>query len=242
MPTKTNHTVDDRLIDHEAARLKAETAKLLAEAKEAQANAKGAEAGAKMAHLAAEEADREAQERKALDGNNHIYRFMNPVSAMSSQHCQSTLAMWSRLDPECDIEIVFNSPGGSVIDGMALFDFITGLRAAGHRITTVARGYAASMAGILLQAGDHRVIGRESYLMIHEISAGTGGKIGEIQDAVKFYERICERVVDIFVDRSKDAEGKPRCSKATFTKNWKRIDWWLDSAEALKYGFVDEIR
>ena len=85
--------------------------------------------------------------------------------------------------------------------------------------------------------GDVRVMGRESYLMIHEISAGAGGKIGEINDAVKFYERVCERVVDIFVSRS---GGK--CSRAQFKKNWNRADWWIDSAEALRWGFVDAVR
>jgi ATP-dependent protease ClpP protease subunit len=93
------------------------------------------------------------------------------------------------------------------------------------------------MAGILLQSGDHRWIGRQSYLMIHEISAGAGGKIGELKDSVEFFDAICKRVVSIFVDRS---EGK--CTKARFVKGWTRTDWWLMSEDAHKLGFVDEIR
>ena len=58
------------------------------------------------------------------------------------------------------------------------------------------------MAGILLQAGDIRIMGAESWLMIHEISFGASGKIGEIEDTVEWVKKIQERVVKIFaVDR-----------------------------------------
>jgi ATP-dependent protease ClpP protease subunit len=87
-----------------------------------------------------------------------------------------------------------------------------------------------------LQTGDTRWIGAQSYLMIHEISAGTGGKIGDMKDDVDFYDRICDRVVDIFVSRS----GK--ITKAAFKKKWQRTDWRLLADESLKLGFVDEIR
>lgn len=222
-------TLHNDLVQYEQKRLEAETRKLLAEAAES-------EASAGIVNLSLEAAARDHAEAAAADFRNHIFHFAGPVNSASVAQCQRTLAAWSRLAPGCDIEIVFNSPGGSVVDGMALWDYLEHVKTKGHKLTTVCRGYAASMGGILLQAGSHRVIGSESYLMIHEISAGTGGKIGEIQDAVKFYEKICERVVNLFVTRS---GGK--CSRATFVKNWKRQDWWLDSHEALKLGFVDEI-
>jgi ATP-dependent Clp endopeptidase proteolytic subunit ClpP len=182
----------------------------------------------------------EAQAAKAdsdaRDEEHRVYQFRGTVDRDSVSRCITALSRWHRIDPECAIEIVFNSPGGSVIDGMALFDYLIQLGKT-HTVTTVCRGMAASMAGILLQAGTHRVIGAESYLMIHELSAITGGKVGEIEDSVKFYKTICDRVVDIFVKRS---GGK--CSKALFVKSWSRQDWWLTSAEALRLGFVDEIR
>jgi ATP-dependent Clp endopeptidase proteolytic subunit ClpP len=222
-------TLHPDLVESEKTRLEAETRKLLAEAAES-------EASAGLVNLSLESATRDHAEAAAADYRNHIFHFAGPVNAASVAQCQRTLAAWSRLSPGAPVEIVFNSPGGSVIDGMALWDYLQHFKKKGHHLTTSCRGYAASMGGILLQAGDVRRLGSESYLMIHEISAGTGGKIGEIQDAVKFYERICERVVDIFVNRS---GGK--CSKATFIKNWKRQDWWLSSDEALKFGFIDEV-
>lgn len=224
------------LLKVEAARLKALTVQAEAETRRTLAEAVVAEQSAVVATLEAADAARVVAERDASDIRNHIYHFAGPVMAATVAPCQRTLSQWSRLDPGCPITVVFNSPGGSVIDGMALFDFLLELRGKGHKLTTVCRGYAASMAGILLQAGDTRVMGRESYLMIHELSAGTHGKIGEMEDAVKFYQMICKRVVGIFVDRS----GK-KCSEAVFKKNWTRADWWLDSVEALRLGFVDEI-
>jgi ATP-dependent Clp endopeptidase proteolytic subunit ClpP len=227
----------------EAANIKkaeAEAEHALAQARLATAQALEAEAEAEITAHRLAKAREEERGRVQSDEHHRVYQFSTDVSSASAAACMSTLRRWHRLDPTCDIEIVFNSPGGSVIAGMGLFDQIKRLSLRGggsHRVTTGICGYAASMAGILLQAGDHRWMGAESYLMIHEISAGTGGKIGEIKDDVKFYEAICARVVGIFVDRS---GGK--ITKARFQKAWQRTDWWLLSDEALKLGFVDEVR
>ena len=77
------------------------------------------------------------------------------------------LTEWHRLEPKCNIEIIFSSPGGSIIDGFELFDHIQHLRNEGHHVTTGSLGYAASMAGILLQSGDTRWIGHQAWMMIH---------------------------------------------------------------------------
>jgi len=228
----------------------AEAAKMLAEAEVAQNDAlkKAAEtrmalAMADAAVIALHEKEREElvdlaghAEWLAADERHHVYQFNGAVESATVKTCMKQLAIWNRSEPGCDIEIVFHSPGGSVIDGLALFDYILSIRAKGHHVTTTALGYAASMAGILLQAGDTRRMGREAYVLIHEISTGAIGKIGEIEDEVTFVKKIQSRVLDIFVDR---ANGKIK--KATMERKWRRKDWWLDSTEALKYGLVDEI-
>lgn len=235
---KLNTDIATGMLEQEAKR--AEIRRLGEEARRLSAEADKAETDAAAARLYQEIRERDSKITDADDYYHHTLWFDQQVSAISVKDAIRTLRAWDRMDPNCDMTIVFNSPGGSVIHGMALYDEMVTLSKRGggnHQLTTIVRGYAASMGGILLQAGDHRVCGAESYLMIHEISAGTGGKIGEIQDQVKFYEKICERVVDIFVGRS---EGKT--SKAAFKKGWTRQDWWLDSQDALKQGFVDEIK
>jgi ATP-dependent Clp protease protease subunit len=145
------------------------------------------------------------------------------------------LTEWHRLDPKCDIEIIFSSPGGSIIDGFELFDYIQHLRNCGHTVTTGSLGYAASMAGILLQSGGTRWIGHQAWLMIHRAAFGAYGKTFEVEDEVKFVKRIEERILDIFTSRSK-------LTRTKIKRNWERKDWWISADEALELGLVDEIR
>lgn len=164
-----------------------------------------------------------------------IYTFYGPVTKDSVARCMEELGNWARREPGCNITLIFNSPGGSIIDGLALFDFIQELRVKGHYIETVALGMAASMGGILLQAGDKRVVGKNAMVLIHEASMGTGGKTSEIEDEVAFVKRLQEKLLDILAERS-------TMTKTSIKRKWMRKDWWLDSEESIKLGFADEIR
>jgi len=231
---------------------KAEATKNLAEARKLEFEALEAESKAKQATLGLETAEismkkaREAEEKRLL-GNEylHIYNFDSSVSEGTVKSAVETLEMWSRMCPNCDITVKFFSPGGDVISGMAFFDYLMSLRKRGHKVTTIAEGYAASMAGILLQAGDVRQCGAESYILIHEISTAVRGKVGEIEDEMIFIKKISERVLDIFSDRAAEARVNGTASKALskrqFRDRWSRRDWWMTSQEALDYGVIDEV-
>ena len=173
--------------------------------------------------------------KEALDNYNFLYRFNDKVSKDTVRHCMETLTEWHRMDPGCSMEIIFSSPGGSIIDGFELFDFLQDLRSKGHHLTTGALGYAASMAGILLQAGDVRWVGQQAWVMIHRAAFGAWGKTYEIEDEVKFIQRIEERILNIFTSRSNLTVRKIK-------KNWDRKDWWISADEAMDMGLVDEIR
>ena len=209
--------------------------KLKADARKANAEARTYEIEGDMGDIQLTGARRIEKDRLAANRYHHVFNYLGSIDQTSVAACMEQLTIWNRVDPGCDIEIIFNSPGGSVMSGMALFDHIRDIRKDGHKVTTVSQGYAASMAGILIQAGDVRVIGKESYVLIHEISTGAVGKIGEIEDVVEFTHKIQDRVLDIFADRSKK-------KAAYYAKHWKRKDWWLDSTECLEIGFVDEVR
>ena len=231
----------------------AQVVKFLAEAEQAKAEAAKAQAEAENAKIELEsnkiELERTQRAHKeALASNkyHHIYIFDDVVHEKSVTECMRALDVWRRTDPGCDIEIRFTSPGGEVLSGMSLFDYIMGLKADGHFVTTSCYGYAASMAGILLQAGNKRIMGRESYVLIHEISTAIRGKIGDIEDEVEFIKKIQDRVLTIFADRAAEADRNGTASKPLtkqqFKKNWNRRDWWLTSEEALEGGVVDEVR
>ncbi len=179
--------------------------------------------------------ERTEQQELSKDKYHRFYPFYRPVDDSSVTTCMEMLSFWSRTDPQCAIELVFNSPGGGVLAGLALFDFIRDLREKGHHITTHTLGHAASMAGILLQAGTTRVMGKEAWILIHEISFGAVGKIGEIEDTTEWVKKMQKRILNIFAERSK-------MTAVQIEKKWKRTDWWLDSDQALELGLIDEVR
>jgi len=226
----------------EARKFEAEAEKALAEAEAARADKHKQEVEIEFGLLQTEQEkirlERERYARsKELASNefHHLYLYTDEVNSKSVNACMSQLADWNRLSPGCDIEIQFTSPGGSIISGMALYDFIQQIRDSGHRVITSTIGYAASMAGILLQAGDDRVMGKEAWVLIHQASFGAVGSFGDVEDTYEWVKRIQGRIVDIFATRS-------NLSKREIEKNWARKDWWLDSDECLKYGLVDKVR
>lgn len=230
----------------ELAKLGAETAKIHLENQAAEIDLRKAIAEANQAQNEAivsgiirVERERIEELTKVQDHYVFHHYFDGPVNIKSVYGALNTLNAWDRLYPESPWTIHINSPGGDAVAGMQLFDTITRYSSRGggsHEITMIVEGYAASMAGILLQAADVRKVGAQSYLMIHEISAGTGGKIGDIKDDVKWYQMMCDRIAALFVSRSGGL-----ISLEDFKKGWERHDWWLDSDESLRLGFVDAI-
>lgn len=225
-----------------------------AKATEARAQADKFAAEARKAGLEADTAaltlagaNRHEREELAGDKYHHLYLFSDAVGNNSVKACMDRLGLWRRTDltPE-PVEIIFSSPGGDVIAGLVLFDYIQQLRREGHHVTTSALGWAASMAGILLQAGDLRVMARESWLLIHEISFGAGGSMGAVEDTVEWLKRIQGRVLDIFAARCKGAAAngtaKHPLTKQQLERGWRRKDWWLDSRQCVDLGLVDEVR
>lgn len=185
--------------------------------------------------LTLEKKQREERREKAQDEENMVYRFNTVVDKTHVNDCMHKLTQWSRRHPKCDMEIVFSSGGGSIIDGFVLFDFIQELRGRGHKVTTGSLGMAASMAGILLQAGDHRWMGHQAWMMIHRAAFGAIGKTFEIEDEVAWIKRIEDRILEIF-------EKKSSLTRTKIKRNWDRKDWWISSDEALEMGLIDEIR
>ncbi len=227
-----------------AVRLLAEAEKATAEARKANAQTERERAGtrretalAKETELKAQRSEDDDKARRAGDAFHHVYRFEGQVSEDSVNRAIEKLTEWHRLDPECTIEVIFSSPGGSIFDGMKLFDFIVELGHEGHKTVTGGIGMAASMAGILVQAGQTRYITHECWMLIHRAAFIAFGKTFEVEDHLKLIQRIEKRIITIFVERS---DGKLTSQK--IKRNWDRKDWWLSSDECLKFGLVDEVR
>lgn len=195
-----------------------------------------AEAAAKEIDLAVAE-DTERDRQVKLGKIRHLDIF-DVITSKTAYAWIDALEHWSRRDPEGDIEISINSPGGSVTAGLALYDTIQRLRRNGHKVTIRGMGMVASMASVLLQAGDERVMDKRAKLLIHEGSStferGTTMTSGEMEDAQFFGKLIRDDILDIYTERS-------TLTKKQIEAKWKRRDWVLTADEALKYGFVDRV-
>lgn len=228
-------------------KLQAEAAFLAAQARNEVAQAKRAEVEAAIAQHVKKREDYAEQVRLAQNVFHGLIYFVSEVGPKSVESCIDRLDLHERVHgTSMPVEMVFTSPGGDVVTGMRLFDHITGMRDRGFTINIGTRGIAASMAGVLLQAGSHRWMGRESYVLIHQISAGVAGSFGDIEDRVKWFEKLQNRILDVFAARAAEAGKNGTASQPAtrryLAKQWERTDWWLDSDECLRLGIVDEVR
>lgn len=170
----------------------------------------------------------------ASEYEHRIYSFSGAVRQSSVEECIATIGQWARRET-APIKVVFNSPGGSCTDGFALYDHLRMFSEQGNQITTVAMGITASMGGVLMQAGDKRIIGPNAYFHIHEVSSGTSGKVAEMSDDMDWYKAMWGRCAAILAARSTMTVRQIKARA-------ERKEWWLDAGEALALGFVDEIQ
>lgn len=135
-------------------------------------------------------------------------------------------------DPDKDISIYINSPGGSVTAGMAIYDTMQYIR---PDITTICIGQAASMGALLLTAGTKgkRFALENARVMIHQPLGGYQGQATDIEIHAKEILKMRERLNQILADTT----GKPL---KDIEKDTDR-DYFMSADEAKKYGLVDEV-
>jgi ATP-dependent protease ClpP protease subunit len=165
---------------------------------------------------------------------NGTFRLYGEVDATSMERLRISTARYAAAYPKEPITLILSSPGGSVFDGWVLFDHLRALSADGHKITTVVRGVAGSMAAVLTQAGDVRVIGPESYLVIHEPSSMAWGTTSSMIDEVEMMKVLRGQMERVFTKRSR------LTTKVIKDKTAKR-DWYVGAKECKALGLADKI-
>lgn len=145
---------------------------------------------------------------------------------------QAQLLFLQSVDASKDIQIYINSPGGSVYAGLGIYDTMQFVK---PDVATICTGIAASMAAVLLCAGEKgkRSALKHSRVMIHQVSSGTQGQLSDMEIALKETIRVKEELYTIIANHS----GK---SLEQVEKDSDR-DYWMRSEEAVKYGMIDEV-
>jgi ATP-dependent Clp protease protease subunit len=135
-------------------------------------------------------------------------------------------------DPERDVHLYVNSPGGSVTAGLAIYDTMQYIEA---DVATTCMGMAASMAAVLLAAGakGKRSALPNARIMIHQPMGGTQGQATNLEIYTKEIVLVRERLNDILAKHT----GQPVKKIAKDTDR----DYFLSSQEALEYGLVDKV-
>ena len=135
-------------------------------------------------------------------------------------------------DPDKDINLYINSPGGSVTAGMAIYDTMQYVKC---DVSTMCMGMAASMGAFLLSGGTKgkRLALPNAEIMIHQPSGGAQGQATEIEIAAEHILRTKKKLNTILSENT----GQPY---ETIVKDTER-DNWLTAQEALEYGLIDKV-
>ena len=135
-------------------------------------------------------------------------------------------------NPDKDIHLYINSPGGSVSAGLAMFDTMNFIK---PDVSTICMGGAYSMGSFLLAAGEKgkRYALANSRVMIHQPSGGAQGQATDIEINAREILKIRDRLNRILAERT----GQPL---EKIEKDVER-DYWLDAEEAKEYGLVDDV-
>lgn len=164
--------------------------------------------------------------------NDRIVFLGEEVNATTASLVVAQLLYLEAQDPDKDIQFYINSPGGSVTDGMAIYDTMQYIKC---DVSTICIGMAASMGAFLLSSGakGKRLALPNAEIMIHQPSAGTQGQITDMAIHLKRLEIIKKRMNHILADNT----GKPL---EVVTADCER-DNFMSAEEAKEYGLIDKV-
>ena len=164
--------------------------------------------------------------------NDRIIILSEEVNSTTASLIVAQLLYLEAQDPDKDIQFYINSPGGSVTDGMAIYDTMQYIKC---DVSTIGVGMAASMGAFLLSSGTKgkRLALPNAEIMIHQPSAGTQGQITDMAIHLKRLEVIKKRLNAILADNT----GR---SVEEITAACER-DNFMTAEEAVAYGLIDKV-
>ncbi len=154
------------------------------------------------------------------------------VNDYTANVIQAQLLYLDSADPGKDVSIYINSPGGSVYAGLGIYDTMQYISS---DVTTICTGIAASMAAVLLVAGEKgkRFALKHSRVMIHQPMGGAQGQASDMEITVREIRKLKDELYRIIAEHS----GQPL---EKVEKDSDR-DYWMTAEEALAYGMIDKV-
>ena len=155
-----------------------------------------------------------------------------PINDDVANIIQAQLLFLESVDPDKDVQIYVNSPGGSVSAGLGIYDT---MQLVNCDVATICTGMAASMGSVLLCAGAQgkRSALKHSRVMIHQPLGGARGQASDILIAAQEIEKTRNELYSIISEHT----GQPVEKIAADGDR----DFWMTSQEALEYGMIDEV-
>jgi len=164
--------------------------------------------------------------------NERIIFLGDPIDEQTANIVVAQLIHLAYVDPKKDIKLYINCPGGSVYDGMAIYDTIQYIQ---PDVQTIGIGLQASMGAFLLASGakGKRYALPHSKVMIHQPSITAQGKVTDTEINLREGMAVKEMMAEILAKRT----GQ----KLTKIKADMERDFWMTPEEAKKYGLIDDI-
>ena len=164
--------------------------------------------------------------------NERIIFLGEDVNEHTANSVVAQLLHLAYVDPQADISLYINSPGGSVYDGMAIYDTMNFIK---PDVATYGIGLQASMGAFLLSSGakSKRFCLPHAKVMIHQPSSGTHGKVTDMEIDMKETLEVKEMLAKIM--------AKNTGQKLAKVKSDMERDYWMTPDEAVKYGLIDKV-
>ena len=136
----------------------------------------------------------------------------------------------SAIQSKSKINLYINSPGGNVFDGMAIYNALLQIKS---KLTVHVMGLAASMASVIMLAGEHRIIYQGAMVMIHNPWGGVSGTAKEMRETADLLDKITDQIVNLYVNVTGEAEKQIR--------DWMDNETWFSAEESIGHNFSTEL-
>lgn len=169
--------------------------------------------------------------KQDTEANLHIYGDITPYPWYEGDTSSYNLSQeLQALEDVDNINVYINSYGGEVAEGLAIYNALKRHKA---KITTVADGFACSIASVIFAAGDERVMSNTSLLMIHNAWTYASGDSNDLKEQAENLEKITQASINAYMNVTNVSEED--------LKEMMNKDTWINGDEALEMGFTTKI-